>query len=62
MFVKKSDSEGADFYYIGDVDVYGNPTETTICNDNGDELPIVRFRFLLDKPVTDELYTYFQDE
>lgn len=62
LFVKKSDSEGADFYYIGDVDVYGNPTETTICNDNGDELPIVRFRFLLDKPVTDELYTYFQDE
>ena len=58
MFVKKSDAEGADFYYIGDLTVLGEPVETTIANDKGQQLPIVNFQFLLDKPVEDKLYRY----
>lgn len=58
LFVKKSDAEGKDFYYLGDLSVAGNPTETTIKNDEGKELPIVNFKFLLDKPVDAKLYEY----
>ena len=56
--MKKSDAEGADFYYIGDLIVLGKPVETTIANDKGQQLPIVNFQFLLDKPVEDKLYRY----
>lgn len=58
LFIKKSDSEGRDFYYLGDVTVLGRPVQTTIANDKGEEFPIVNFKFLLDKPVEDTLYTY----
>lgn len=58
LFIKKSDSEGKDFYYLGDVTVLGKPVQTIITNDAGEELPIVNFQFLLDKPVEDTLYTY----
>jgi superfamily II DNA or RNA helicase/HKD family nuclease len=30
LFVKKSDAEGGDFYYMGDVQIAEDPTETTI--------------------------------
>ena len=42
LFIKKSDGEGSDFYYMGKV----NPiewTETTIVNDKGHTLPIMNF-------------------
>ena len=46
MFVKKSDDEGRDFYYIGQA----TPVEwhqTTIKNDKGQILPIVNFKYSL---------------
>ncbi|WP_370850479.1 DUF3427 domain-containing protein [Megasphaera sp.] len=58
LFVKKSDAEGADFFYLGDLSVSGKPVETTIANDKGQLLPIVNFQFILDKPVDDRLYRY----
>lgn len=58
LFVKKSDAEGKDFYYLGDLSVMNEPTETTIKNDQGQELPIVNFQFLLDEPVESKLYGY----
>lgn len=58
LFIKKSDSEGKDFYYLGDVIVLGKPVQTTIANDKGELLPIVNFQFLLDKPMEATLYTY----
>ena len=58
LFVKKSDAEGKDFYYLGDLSVIGRPIETTIKNDEGKELPIVNFQFLLDEPVEAKLYEY----
>lgn len=59
LFVKKSDGEGTDFYYMGEV----IPTEwsqTTIKNDRGEELPIVNFRLHLKTPVRDDLYEYLR--
>ena len=58
LFVKKSDAEGSDFYYMGDLTVLGDPVETTIADGKGQQLPIVNFQFLLDKPVEDNLYRY----
>lgn len=58
LFVKKSDSEGSDFYFMGKA----NPikwTQTTIKNDNGDELPIVNFKLELEHAVQDDIYEYF---
>ena len=58
MFVKKSDDEGRDFYYIGQA----TPVEwhqTTIKNDKGQILPIVNFKYSLHNIVGDELYDYF---
>lgn len=62
LFVKKSDAEGTDFYYVGDVTIQGNPIETTIKNNAGKELPIVNFQFLLDQPVEPSLYAYLNDK
>ena len=58
LFVKKSDAEGSNFYYIGDLRVLGDPVETTIANDAGVQLPIVNFRFVIDKPVEEKLNAY----
>ena len=50
--------KGLNFYYIGDLKVLGDPVETTIANDAGVQLPIVNFRFIIDKPVEEKLYAY----
>lgn len=58
LFIKKSDGEGTDFYYMGEVE----PVEwkqTTIQNDKGKILPIVNFIFKLKHSVRDDIYEYF---
>ena len=58
LFVKKSDSEGSNFYYLGDVRVIGEPMQEAMTNDEGKAVPVVNFRFQLDKPVEEKLYAY----
>ena len=58
LFVKKSDDEGKDFYYIGNVRPI-DKRETTIKDNKGRDLPIVNFMLKLDDEVKDELYSYF---
>ncbi|MDD5959407.1 MAG: DUF3427 domain-containing protein, partial [Methanobrevibacter wolinii] len=61
LFIKKHDSEGKDFYYIGQV----KPVkweQTTIKNDKGKELPIVNFKYKLNNPIKEDLYNYFTTE
>lgn len=58
LFIKKSDSEGADFYYFGRV----RPVswrQTMQLDDNGRQLPIVNFKLELEHPAQDDLYEYF---
>lgn len=57
LFIKKSDGEGTDFYYMGKV----NPIdweETTIQNDKGQNLPIMNFKMKMEHPVRSDIYEY----
>ncbi len=61
LFVKKSDDEGKDFYYMGQVTPF-DQLETTIKNNKGKDLPIVNFKYELETPVKDEMYSYFVND
>lgn len=57
LFVKKSNDEGADFYYLGEVQPI-HWHETTIRNDAGIVLPIMNFELELETPVREDIYDY----
>ncbi len=57
LFVKKSDDEGSDFYYMGEVSPIAWH-QTTIKNDKEEELPIMNFKLKLRNPVREDLYEY----
>ena len=56
LFMKKSDSEGTDFYYLGQVDpISSEAKQTTI-----DEKPVVGIPLKLREPLSDEIYNYLK--
>ena len=57
LFVKKSDGEGTDFYYMGKAKPIGH-VETTINDNTGKPWPIMNFRLKLDTPVREDIYEY----
>lgn len=57
LFVKKHDSEGSVFYYMGKVKP-GGAMDTTMPGDNGRILPVVRVDLELESAVEESLYTY----
>ena len=59
LFVKKSDGEGTDFYYMGDMIPY-DFVEQKIKNDKGEDLPIVNILFQMSDSVDEALYSYFE--
>jgi len=61
LFIKKSDDEGRDFYYMGTVKP-NHWEEATITNNKGKELPIVHFYFDMDHSVRNDIYEYFEEE
>ena len=58
LFVKKSDGEGTDFYYMGQVEPVSY-RQTVIQNDAGVELPIMNFVMRLEHEVRSDIYEYF---
>ena len=60
LFVKKSDDEGKEFYYLGPCTPF-DWKETTILNDEGKELAIVNFKYKLKYSVKEDLYKYLSD-
>ena len=58
LFIKKSDGEGTDFYYMGKVEPV-EWSETTIENDKGQKLPIMNFQMKLEHGVRNDIYEYF---
>jgi hypothetical protein len=59
LFIKKSDNEGNDFYYMGDVKPIDESfEETTILDKNGKRVSVVKVIFKLNQPVEDSLYDY----
>ncbi|MDR3291870.1 MAG: DEAD/DEAH box helicase [Methanobrevibacter sp.] len=57
FFIKKSDNEGSDFYYMGQVKPVEHH-ETTISDDDNNELPIVNFKLKFHTPVKEDLHDY----
>ena len=61
LFIKKSDGEGTDFYYMGQV----TPAaweQTRIQDDKGRFLPIMNFQLQMSHPVREDIYQYFVNE
>lgn len=59
LFIKKADSEGTEFYYMGDVSIVEDSIKQSKMPDSGQ--PVVHFRFKLDNPVPENLYSYITD-
>lgn len=57
LFIKKSDGEGTDFYYMGRVSPVGYK-QTTIADNNGKLLPIMNFRLRMEHSVRTDIYDY----
>jgi superfamily II DNA or RNA helicase/HKD family nuclease len=59
LFVKKSNGEGSDFYYMGDVKpVEDSFEQTSILDDYGKSVGVVKVIFKLENPVEDSLFDY----
>ena len=59
LFIKKSNSEGNDFYYMGDVKPINETfEEATIQDDHGKSVSVVKVIFKLNQPVEDSLFDY----
>ena len=63
LFIKKSNDEGVDFYYMGDVKPIENSFEqTTIPDDNGKKVSVVKVRFSMQIPVDENIYSYITNK
>ncbi|NCD08273.1 MAG: DUF3427 domain-containing protein [Negativicutes bacterium] len=59
LFVKKSNDEGRDFYYLGDMEPK-TFQQTTIYNNAGKALPIVNIVFDMKDLLEEKMYKYFE--
>jgi superfamily II DNA or RNA helicase len=57
LFVKKDNDEGNDFYYMGEVTPL-RFQQTTMVDDNRNEVSVVKVNFQLSHPVEDSIYEY----
>lgn len=60
LFIKKSDGEGFDFYYIGETIPFKSKNTKMI--KNGKEEDIVNFKLKLDHIVRYDIYSYFKED
>jgi hypothetical protein len=59
LLVKKSNSEGSDFYYLGNLSLIENSAiEKNIPDDNGKMVSVVEMNLQLENPVEKSLYDY----
>ena len=59
LFIKKSNDEGTEFYYMGDVfPIKDSFEETLMPDDNGKKIPVVKVRFRLKYEARNGLYQY----
>lgn len=63
LFIQKSNNEGADFYFMGNVDtVTGSLTQEYKVNDQNKKIPVVHMDFKLRHTVQESLYRYITGE
>jgi hypothetical protein len=59
LFIKKSNDEGKEFYYMGDVTPIDSSFEPdTLQIENGQEVPVVKLVYKMKHPVEDSIYEY----
>ncbi|GAA4292590.1 DUF3427 domain-containing protein [Aestuariibaculum suncheonense] len=59
LFIKKSNDEGTEFYYMGDLTPIDTSfKETRMPDDKGSEVSVVKVDFKLSPPVEDSIYNY----
>lgn len=62
LFVKKSDDEGLDFYYLGELTALPEKFENAWMEDaNGNKKSVVKMEFLLSKPIEHNLFKYITE-
>lgn len=63
LFIKKNNDEGLEFYYMGEVSPkLDQVQQTTLPNDQGKQLSVVKIRFNLNNPVTPTMYNYLHEK
>jgi len=62
LFIKKSNDEGTEFYYMGDVTPIDKTFEqTTLTDDHGKPVSVVKVIFKMNTPVEENLYNYLTE-
>lgn len=61
LFIQKSNDEGKDFYFMGDLQVIKNSIKQDFKVDKNKKIPVVHFNFKLNDSVQDSLYNYIID-
>lgn len=62
LFIKKSNDEGTEFYYMGDVTPIDESfVQTTMKGAEGSSVSVVKVRFTLKNPVEESVYNYITD-
>lgn len=62
LFVKKSNDEGLDFYYLGELCAIPEKFENALMQDkDGSQKSVVKMEFLLNKPIEHNLFKYITD-
>jgi hypothetical protein len=63
LFIKKSNDEGLDFYYMGDLSVIeGQVSEERMSVAGGESVSVVKLQMQLSVPVEPDLYAYITGE
>lgn len=63
LFVKKSNDEGVDFYYMGELTPIPDSFEQkSMVNDSDKQIPVVKISFQINPPVDDALFNYLEDK
>ncbi len=59
LFIKKSNDEGTEFYFMGDITPIDESfEETKMKDDNGKDVSVVKIDFKMKTPVEDAIYEY----
>lgn len=59
LFIKKSDDEGDDFYYMGEVNpILDKVEDSSMKNDSGKQIPVVKILFSLESTVENSVFEY----
>ena len=62
LFVKKSDDEGSEFYYLGELQAVAENFEATqMTKEDGKSVSVVRMEFKIDREIEPRLYKYLTD-